>query len=679
MEYYGFAGKIGFVDLTSGKIIEEALDLDVAEKFIGGWGINYKLFLDNVNPGVDPLSSDNAIIIGVGPFVGTLTPAAGKCVVTMKFPAPGSQREEKYVVATAVGGTRRFGAMIKNAGYDHIVITGTAPKPSYLRIGDDGIEICDASDLWGKKDIYETTNELANRHKGNTGLAGVWAIGRGGENQVIGAHAIVDSHNSLGRWGGGAVLGSKKLKAVVSLGSKGVRVADPIRFMALATHKRQEIIKHPKWQAGFPHGQSHKGKQGLFGAPSKEFPPDLFEKTRIGLRACMSCVDACKYVHVVLEGPFKGTVYQTGHWIVLLDFARRLKVKNSGEMMKLMDKMNREGLDHMGTARLMRFVTKMYERGIVTKKDTGGLELKAGDFAAYSALLEKFVKREDIGEYMAEGWYRLSEKVGVDAREDADGASIVKGYDTISDPRFTLLSPTHGISHLTRPRAQHLHSYTYFPFSGNTEKESSWPEYRRSLQDLRQDALKIGMSKEDVERIFTEEDFNMSKFEKHAEDAHGIYNSLGICDSGSHWAWEPMRDTALLSEFYEAVTGIKSYPSEFKKKGERVWAMEKISNVREGWTREDDEIPPQWVKNIETPLKLRTGESYLKDWFGRQIKKEDLENILPDYYEEQGWDQKTGVPTKTKMIKLGLEEYMGIIEMGQTKGKEFLSKKGGGE
>lgn len=662
MEYYGFVGKIAFVDLTSGKVIEEALDPDVAEKFVGGWGINYKLFMDNVKPGVDPLSPDNAVVIGVGPFVGTLTPAAGKCVVTMKFPTPGSSREEKYVVATAVGGNRRFGAMIKNAGYDHVVITGRAPKPCYLKIGDDGIEMCDASDLWGKKDIYETTDELSTRHKGTTGLAGVWAIGRAGENQVVGAHAIVDGHNSLGRWGGAAILGSKNLKAVVSMGSKGVRVADPLRYMALAKRKREEITAHPKWQAGFPHGESHKGKQGLFGAPSKEFPPDLFEKTRTSLKACMSCVDGCKYTHVVLDGPFKDTLYQTGHWIIVLDFARRLKVKSHGEMLKLLDLMNREGVDHMTTSRMLRFVTRLYERGIISKEDTGGLELKLGDFDSYAALLEKYVKREDIGEYMAQGWYRLSEKVGVDATEDADGASIIKGCDPISDPRFTLLSPCHGISHLTRPRAQHLHSYTYFPFNGDTKGDTSWPEYQRSLNDMRKDAQKMGMTKEDIARIFTEEDFDMARFEKHAEDAHGLYNSLGICDSGSHWAWEPMRDTALLTEFYEAATGIKVSSSEFKKRGERVWAMEKLSNVREGWTREDDEIPPQWIRNIEVPLKLRSGESYLKDWFGRRVKNGVIEQLMVDYYDEHGWDQRTGVPTREKMVELGLEEYMGIVE-----------------
>jgi hypothetical protein len=130
-----------------------------------------------------------------------------------------------------------------------------------------------------------------------TGKAGVWCIGKAGENRVMGATGIVDARNGLGRWGGAAVLGAKNLKAVVSLGTKGVRAANPVRFMALARSKREEIMGHPGWRAGFPHGKTHKAKSGLFDAPSEEFPPELFEMTRSYLTSCMSCVDGCKNAH----------------------------------------------------------------------------------------------------------------------------------------------------------------------------------------------------------------------------------------------------------------------------------------------------------------------------------------------------------------------------------------------
>jgi aldehyde:ferredoxin oxidoreductase len=185
MDYYGYVGKILYVDLTSGEIETQQLDENVLKEFIGGWGINYRLEHDLLKPGTDPLSPDNPIIIGVGPLCGTLALASGKVTATMKLPIHASRREEKYIVNTAVGGSNQFGIMMKNAGYDHIVITGRAKKPSYLKIVDDDIEICDAGDLWGKRDVYETSDELANRHRGKTGKAGTWVIGKAGENLVM--------------------------------------------------------------------------------------------------------------------------------------------------------------------------------------------------------------------------------------------------------------------------------------------------------------------------------------------------------------------------------------------------------------------------------------------------------------------------------------------------------------
>jgi aldehyde:ferredoxin oxidoreductase len=147
MDYYGYAGQILHVDLTSGDIRKELLDIDFAHKFLGGWGINYRLAYDLLKPGTEPLSPGNLIILGVGPLIGTLVPGAGKVAATTKLPTVASKHERKYVVATAVGGSQRFGAMIKNAGYDNVVITGRAKKPSYLKIIDDDVEICHVKNL----------------------------------------------------------------------------------------------------------------------------------------------------------------------------------------------------------------------------------------------------------------------------------------------------------------------------------------------------------------------------------------------------------------------------------------------------------------------------------------------------------------------------------------------------
>lgn len=226
MEYFGYAGTIAYVDLTTGQVRKENLDLDCAKKFLGGAGLNLRLAYDLIKPGADPLSPDNPILIGAGPLVGTLAPGSGRFSGTTKFALPASQ-DNRFYVASANGGGRRLGLMLKCAGYDHLVITGRASRPVYLKIIDDDIEICDANDLWGKKDTYQTTDELVARY----GRCGVIAIGKAGEKLVKFALAIVDKRSTLGRNGFGAVMGSKNLKAICVRGTKGVKIKDPKRFM----------------------------------------------------------------------------------------------------------------------------------------------------------------------------------------------------------------------------------------------------------------------------------------------------------------------------------------------------------------------------------------------------------------------------------------------------------------
>lgn len=284
LDSYGYSGNILLVNLTNNEIRKQKLDTDLAQQFLGGWGINYRLLYDYLKPHTDPFSPDNPIIIGTGVLSGTLAPASSKCTITMKLPIPTNELENKFIVATAVGGTRRFGAMLKNAGYDHVIITGRAVKPVYLKIIDDDIEICDAKDLWGKKDVYETTAVLAYRHRGKTGEAGTWVIGKAGENLVLASIALVDGIGSMGRWGAASVLGSKNLKAIVTLGTKGIKIADPKRFMRLIEQKRKEIMSHPAFRKGYPK-PARTGGSHLLQSP---YPPEIEEVTKNASIACMS-------------------------------------------------------------------------------------------------------------------------------------------------------------------------------------------------------------------------------------------------------------------------------------------------------------------------------------------------------------------------------------------------------
>ena len=199
MQYYGYAGKLLYVDLTSSQSRTEPLDMEMAKKFIGGSGVGGRLLYDTLKPGTDPLSPDNPIIISAGPLVGTPAPASSKIQMLTKSTTPANKEQSRYfVIPWSSGGSRRFGTMMKRAGYDQIVITGQARTPVYLKINDDEVEVCNADDLWGKRDIYETSDELTNRHKGS----GVIAIGRAGENIVPFALSWIDKKAHLGRNGG---------------------------------------------------------------------------------------------------------------------------------------------------------------------------------------------------------------------------------------------------------------------------------------------------------------------------------------------------------------------------------------------------------------------------------------------------------------------------------------------
>lgn len=661
MNYYGYAGNILYVNLTSGEIKKKELDKSLAQQFLGGWGINYRLLFDYLKPNTAPFSPDNPIIIGTGVLCGTLAPASSKCAVTMKLPIPISENDKRYIVATAVGGTGRFATMLKNAGYDHVVITGRADNPSYLKIVGDDIEICDAGDLWGRKDLYEASDELADRHRGKTGRAGTWVIGKAGENLLLTSMALVDGIGSMGRWGAASVLGSKNLKAVVTLGTKGIKVADPKRFMKLVERKRKEILTHPAFGKGYPK-PARTGGSPMLHSP---YPPEIEDITKVGPIACMACVDCCKNAYQIKEGRFAGDKI---HGVALFfmgeqDKAGRLKLAHYGDPMKLAALMNRAGLDAFSGMRMLHFITRLFERGIISEKDTGGLKLGTGDMDAYLALLEKWINREGIGGYMARGWGALCRRFGVDAGTDFDdGTPIIRGSDLLHDVRWRKYDHVFMLAQIVRPKPLQVQQGASFPAGEDIQRETYWPDHKRSLKDLRRDLVeRTGASDEDASRIFTDKEFSFGRLEKHSEDALGVYNSLGICSSSPSWDWHPMRDIPVLAKLYSAATGFEITLKELKKRGEAIWNMEAILNVREGVVGKDYDPPDLWIQHTTKPVQVDKGEYYPTDWLGRQVSKNDIALWLDDYYDERGWDRRMKIPTKEKLCDLGLEAFQDVL------------------
>lgn len=628
MTYYGYAGRLLYVDLTTGRYRTEPLDMAVARDFIGGCGIGERLLCDILQPGTDPLSPANPIIITAGPLVGSGVPGAAKIEMLTKSPASARATEKRHYIPRASGGGRRFGVMLKRAGYDVLIITGRASGPVYLGIADANVEVRPASDLWGRKDGYEANDELSLRHPGS----GIICIGKAGENQIPMSFAWVDKISHLGRNGGAAVMGAKNLKAIVVHGTGTVAVKNEDRLPKLAAEAIRQAVATPRFQA------RRSANRNLMVAPewAPYYPPAMFEDTLIGRTGCHSCVFACKDVHQVKDGEFAGARLESrllyamfGPWLALRDYRHA---------MKLVEVCDRAGVDFLTTITMLRFITRLKERGVLTTRDTDGLELRMGEIGPFLELVEKMVNRDGIGEAMTRGWSALGERVGVDPDTDPDGYQIIKGTTTFFDARVASFSPM-AFSQIvnTKPGAE-LHPFAAMPGV--------------PLDAIKQWCRGIGMSPAEIERCFSATDLNIGRITRHIEDAECVYWAMGTCVTWSSGV-PPVYSLDRLAELYSAVTGIDTTARELKSKGEAIWNIGRLLNAREGLSRRDDRLPGLWAKAIT--------EGKLVDYFGRTMTEADFEKMLDDYYDEHGWDISTGNPTAESLSKLKLGKLSHLL------------------
>ena len=636
MIYYGYAGNILYIDLTSGQSRIEPLDMSMAKKFIGGCGIGERLLCDILRPDTDPLSPDNPIIISAGPLIGTGVPGAAKIEMLTKSPASVDKEKPIHFIPRASGGTRRFGNMMKRAGYDQIVITGGARTPVYLKIVDDDVEVCSADDLWGEKNIYEASDELTNRHKDS----GVIAIGKAGEKMTPFSFCWIDKMSHLGRNGGAAVMGSKNLKAIVIRGTKVLNVWDRTKLKTMAASAIREAMRSPRIQMR----RATTARRNPVPQRASYYPPTISDDTLIGRSGCHGCIFACKASHEIKDGEFAGG--RLGSSFHYTDQCSVLEIKDYRHSMRLVELCDRAGIDFRTIIGMLKFVTGLYERGVITQKDTDGLELKKGDSRTFLRLVEKVIDRDGVGDTMARGWFALGERFGVDPDTDSDGYQMVKGCSTFFDARTSSLNPvTFSEIVNTKPGAE-LHPVTIMP--------------NQPIDRIKEWCRGIAMSEQEIDRTFGEDNFSTGSLTKHAEDAECVYWALGTCII---WSSDIPQIYSLrkLAELYTTVTGIEVSAEELKRDGERIWNIGKLLNTREGLTRSNDKLPGLWANTIAEPARILSDENYLKDYFGRPVTHADFEAMLDDYYDEHGWDIRKGVPTKDKLIELGIGELSNML------------------
>ena len=623
---FGWAGRILHVDLTREKVFEEDTSKYSGE-FIGGRGVNIRLLYELVGPGVEALSSENVLILGTGPLTGTSAPSSSRTEVTSKSPLTGLLGQSNF------GGF--FGAELKFAGYDCLVIHGRSSKPTYLYIEDGRVEFRDASNIWGR-DTFETMNAV--REEVGDPEAKVVCIGPAGENLVKYASLIHDMGDGAGRTGMGCVMGSKSLKAVAVRGTGKIPVAEPERFLEICEEMHSKLRSVPDFEEVYVKGfdeMSHYGDMGWalvgnqervsWGLKTEAYRVIPFiKKYRIRTRACFGCPLGCMQF---IDLPGVGACLQSCQGFVEPCFAMKIPSQEDGfRIARFCEAM---GIDIIEASHIVAFMMELYERGIVTDRDTDGIRLRWGDPEAAMTLLEKIVRREGVGKLLAEGIPKAAEAIGRGSEKYAMHTKGLSHY--VYDLRAfkgCALATAVGPRDLVRSLpVEYLFRYA----------EAFSPE------DV-EEYLKFAKEVAGTERAAVPNSYEgKAAMVVYQEHEHAVADMMGVCKWTTTWLGMPLTSKEL-TQMFNLCTGVQMDVSDVLRAAERVINLERCFNVREGVMRRDDTLPDRYFKEPLPDGPYR----------GEALDRDAFERMKDEYYAMRGWNTETGVPTKEKLLELGL-------------------------
>lgn len=613
----GWWGRILRVDLTNNKVWVQEYSPEVAKNFIGGRGLAAWI-LWNEAKNVDPLGPKNKLVFATGPFNGLPTPSGGKMVIAAKSPLTGGYGDGNLGTMATVH--------LRKAGYDALVVEGKAKKPVYLYIEDDNVSILSAEGLWGKT-TFETEKELKEIHGKNVG---VLSIGPGGENLVKYAVVISQEGRAAGRPGMGAVMGSKKLKAVVIKGTKEIPVADKEKLRELSQEAYNAILNSP----GYPFWH----RQGTMAAvewtnensalPTRNFSDGSFEFARsidgytmegmkVKQRGCPYCNMPCGNVVLDAEGQESELDYEN---VALLGSNLGIgKLNEVSVLNRIADEM---GLDTISLGVSISYVMEAKEKGII--KDDDAPEF--GDFKKAKQLaLDIAYRRGELGNLAAEGVKAMSEKLGAkDFAMHVKGLEV-SGYNCYIYPAMALAYGTSAIG------AHHKEAWVI-----------AWEIGTAPIE---------GEKAQKVEYKITYDPEKAAKVIELQRLRGGLFEMLTACRL-------PWVEVGLSLDYYpkllEAITGVKYTWDDLYKAADRVYALMRAYWVREfngNWSREMDYPPERWFKEG-----LKSGP-----YKGQHLEKDKYDALLSEYYKLRGWDER-GIPKKETLKELNLEFVIPELE-----------------
>ena len=618
------------VNLSDEKILVENPEENFYRRYCGGRAFIAYYLMKETRPGVDPLGPENKLIFATGILTGAPFSGSGRNSIGAKSPLTGAYGDAE------VGGF--WGAELKHAGFDAIVVEGKATSPVYLWVHDGQAEIRDASHLWGKE-IGES-QELIQKELQDKALRTA-QIGPAGEELVRYASVINDVRHSAGRTGMGAVMGSKNLKAIAARGHKRVEVTDPNTIRDMIVWLNENLPKFGLTGAWGLHTYGtgrgldamavtgnmpyHNFRDGNF-PNSDAISAETIKKTvSVGMGTCFACSVRCKKVvrlqgRIDVDPTFGGPEYET-----IAAFGPNCGIDDLASLCKAHELCHRYGLDTISTGVTIGFAMECFERGIIKEKDTEGMKLNFGDADVMLQLIHLIVKREGIGDLLADGVKRVAETLG----QDAQKISVhVKGLEVpMHDPR---LKKALGLGYATSPTgADHMHN-----MHDTGLDENMWRDLR-SLGVLNKVPV---------------DDFGPAKVRlfKYFSTWRHLSNCLVLC---MLIPWSPEQKTKLV----QAVTGWNITTLELWKVGERVQNMTRMFNCREGLTIKDDWLPDRFFHPQNVGVLSKTA-----------VSSQELSTARRIYYGMMGWSVDTGIPTPETLAELDLGWMSIMAEQQQT-------------
>jgi len=623
--------KIAYIDLTNEEVETAPIPIEMRKLYLGGRGLDMYLLYNHLEPGVDPLGPKNVLTVSAGILTGTLASASARTHIGAKSPLTG------FLGSSNMGGF--FGPELRWAGFDHLVIKGKADKPTYLWIHDGEIEFRDASDVWGE-DVFDT-QELIKEELDDPEVK-VLCIGIAGENLVRFANVMTGMKNAAGRSGMGAVMGSKNLKAIAVRGTMDIE----IRFPEKALENNTRLLEHigstkfaqimQKWGTMFIYGNTN--TVGLVRNRNFQLNQQVggdiecehIEEYSTGTEGCYGCILHCRHKYMIKNGPYAGTYAEGPEYTSQGAFGMEVGCNNFETILVGNHLVNKYGLDTLEIGSMLGWAMELYEKGILTDEDTDGLNLDWGNDEAVLEMITRIAERKGLGDILAEGPLRAAEKIGQDSikylihvkgmsnlhSDERPTPSLALGIATGSRGSDHLRSrPAIDLYHLPEPLLRKIYGGPK-PYDGPLSSDYTSYEGKPRMvqwQEMMYEAI----------------------------------DCTGVCKYHTIFLSPNLIGFEELSRLIYLNTGLEFTPEEIWDIADRAYTVERLFNIREGLTREDDWLVDRYFDE-PTPIGLPIVR-------GKTIDREKFKQMIDEYYELHEWDEN-GVPRPETLEKLGLDD-----------------------